>query len=141
GRPPRVQRARRAPAGSPRIPPGAPDHRRPGALAHLAHGDHPGAAGRGRPHGTVTLRRGRGSRQRARKRVRILSTPDPRPRCPWPHMDELYIAYHDREWGVPVHNDRRLFEFLILESAQAGLSWRTILGKREGYRRAFAGFD
>lgn len=56
-------------------------------------------------------------------------------------MDDLYIAYHDHEWGVPVHDDRRLFEFLILESAQAGLSWRTILGKRDGYRRAFAGFD
>jgi DNA-3-methyladenine glycosylase I len=51
------------------------------------------------------------------------------------------LAYHDREWGVPVHDDRLLFEFLILEGAQAGLSWRTILGRREGYRRAFAGFD
>ncbi len=51
------------------------------------------------------------------------------------------VAYHDREWGVPVHDDRSLFEFLVLEGAQAGLSWRTILGRREGYRRAFAGFD
>jgi DNA-3-methyladenine glycosylase I len=53
----------------------------------------------------------------------------------------LYVRYHDREWGVPVHNDRKLFEFLILEGAQAGLSWITILRKRENYRRAFADFD
>jgi DNA-3-methyladenine glycosylase I len=53
----------------------------------------------------------------------------------------VYVAYHDAEWGVPVHDDRRLFEFLILEGAQAGLSWITILKKREAYRRAFAGFD
>lgn len=65
-----------------------------------------------------------------------------RKRCPWvPEGDELYEAYHDREWGVPVHDDRVLFEFLLLESAQAGLSWRTILAKRENYRKAFAGFD
>lgn len=62
-------------------------------------------------------------------------------RCAWVTDDPLYIAYHDREWGVPVHDDRRHFEFLVLESAQAGLSWLTILHKREGYRRAFAGFD
>src|SRR6185369_4695344 len=55
--------------------------------------------------------------------------------------DSLYIEYHDREWGVPVHDDRLLFEFLVLEGAQAGLSWLTILRKREGYRRAFDGFD
>jgi DNA-3-methyladenine glycosylase I len=61
-------------------------------------------------------------------------------RCGWPST-ELDIAYHDREWGVPVHEDRVLFEFLILEGAQAGLSWSTILKKRENYRRAFAGFD
>lgn len=61
------------------------------------------------------------------------------PRCPWA-VDELAIAYHDKEWGVPVHDDRLLFEFLILEGAQAGLSWITILKKRENYRRAFAGF-
>jgi len=61
-------------------------------------------------------------------------------RCSWP-TTELDIAYHDREWGVPVHDDRVLFEFLILEGAQAGLSWSTILKKRENYRRAFAGFD
>ena len=55
--------------------------------------------------------------------------------------EPLYVAYHDEEWGVPVHDDRLLFEFLVLEGAQAGLSWLTILRKREGYRRAFAGFD
>ena len=62
-------------------------------------------------------------------------------RCPWCGDDPLYVAYHDLEWGVPVHDDRTLFEFLILEGAQAGLSWLTILRKREGYRRAFEGFD
>jgi DNA-3-methyladenine glycosylase I len=62
-------------------------------------------------------------------------------RCPWPGSDPLYQAYHDREWGVPVHDDRLLFEFLTLEGAQAGLSWITILRKREAYRAAFAGFD
>jgi DNA-3-methyladenine glycosylase I len=61
-------------------------------------------------------------------------------RCSWP-SSELDIAYHDKEWGVPVHDDRVLFEFLILEGAQAGLSWSTILKKRENYRRAFASFD
>jgi DNA-3-methyladenine glycosylase I len=61
-------------------------------------------------------------------------------RCPWP-TDELYIRYHDEEWGVPVHDDRLLFEFLILEGAQAGLSWRTVLNKRENYRSAFDNFD
>jgi DNA-3-methyladenine glycosylase I len=62
-------------------------------------------------------------------------------RCPWCEINELQIAYHDREWGVPLHDDRRLFEFLILEGAQAGLAWDTILKKRENYRRGFAGFD
>ena len=61
------------------------------------------------------------------------------PRCPWA-TTELAIAYHDEEWGVPVHDDRVLFEFLILEGAQAGLSWMTILKKRENYRKAFDGF-
>ena len=61
-------------------------------------------------------------------------------RCPWAKTD-LSIAYHDREWGVPVHDERTLFEFLILEGAQAGLSWETILRKRENYRRAFDNFD
>ena len=63
------------------------------------------------------------------------------PRCPWCLGSPEYIAYHDREWGRPVHDDRVLFEFLTLEGAQAGLSWSTILAKRENYRRAFAGFD
>lgn len=62
-------------------------------------------------------------------------------RCPWAGTDPLYIAYHDQEWGVPVHDDRLLFEFLILEGAQAGLSWSTILRKRMAYRAAFAQFD
>lgn len=62
-------------------------------------------------------------------------------RCGWVNDDPLYVAYHDEEWGVPVRDDRRLFEMLILEGAQAGLSWYTILRKREAYRRAFDGFD
>ena len=62
-------------------------------------------------------------------------------RCTWAGSDTLYRSYHDEEWGVPVHDDRLLFEFLTLEGAQAGLSWITILRKREGYRRAFAGLD
>ena len=63
-------------------------------------------------------------------------------RCPWAYgSSPLYIPYHDTEWGVPVRDDRTQFEFLILEGAQAGLSWSTILNKREGYRKAFAGFD
>ncbi|HXG38782.1 MAG TPA: DNA-3-methyladenine glycosylase I [Bacteroidota bacterium] len=62
-------------------------------------------------------------------------------RCPWAGTDPLYVDYHDREWGVPVHDDRRLFEMLILEGAQAGLSWRTILHKRQNYRRAFDNFN
>lgn len=62
-------------------------------------------------------------------------------RCGWAGSDPLYCSYHDLEWGVPVHDDRLLFEFLTLEGAQAGLSWITILRKREAYRRAFAGFD
>jgi DNA-3-methyladenine glycosylase I len=65
----------------------------------------------------------------------------PPARCPWCGTDPLYVAYHDQEWGVPVHEDRRLFEFLVLEGAQAGLSWITVLRRREGYRRAFANFD
>jgi DNA-3-methyladenine glycosylase I len=62
-------------------------------------------------------------------------------RCEWCLGDPLYLDYHDREWGVPLHDDRRLFEFLVLETFQAGLSWLTILKKRDNFRRAFAGFD
>ncbi|MEW6683593.1 MAG: DNA-3-methyladenine glycosylase I [Nitrospirota bacterium] len=80
----------------------------------------------------------------ATRRRRQLST-QPSPtltRCPWPVADDpLYIAYHDQEWGVPVRDDRRIFEFLVLEAFQAGLSWRTILYKRKNFRKAFAGFD
>ena len=62
-------------------------------------------------------------------------------RCPWGTSDPLYIEYHDNEWGIPVHDDRKLFEMLILEGAQAGLSWITILRKRDNYRKAFDNFD
>jgi len=62
-------------------------------------------------------------------------------RCGWAEGDPLLVDYHDREWGVPVHDDRLLFEFLVLEGAQAGLSWMTILRKRDAYREAFKGFD
>jgi DNA-3-methyladenine glycosylase I len=70
-----------------------------------------------------------------------MTTPDDRPRCGWTTDDPLYLAYHDTEWGVPERDPTRLFEMVILEGAQAGLSWSTILNKRDGYRRAFAGFD
>ena len=66
---------------------------------------------------------------------------DARPRCPWGTGDPLNLAYHDLEWGVPIHDDRRLFELLNLEGAQAGLSWITILRKRDGYRLAFEGWE
>jgi DNA-3-methyladenine glycosylase I len=62
-------------------------------------------------------------------------------RCPWPSDDKLMIEYHDKEWGVPLHNDRKLFEFLVLEGFQAGLSWRTVLHKRENFRKVFDNFD
>ena len=62
-------------------------------------------------------------------------------RCQWVGNDPIYIEYHDKEWGVPVHDDKKLFEFIILEGAQAGLSWLTILKRRENYRKAFADFD
>lgn len=62
-------------------------------------------------------------------------------RCEWPGSDPLYVAYHDEEWGVPVHDDRRWFEFIVLDGAQAGLSWITILRKREAFRETFEGFD
>jgi DNA-3-methyladenine glycosylase I len=62
-------------------------------------------------------------------------------RCPWPSDDPLMIAYHDTEWGVPVHDDRKLFEYMLLDSMQAGLSWSTILRKRENFRKAFHNFD
>jgi DNA-3-methyladenine glycosylase I len=63
------------------------------------------------------------------------------PRCPWCGDDPLYVAYHDEEWGKPIHDERRHFEFLLLETQQAGLSWRCILGKREAFRKAFAEFE
>lgn len=67
--------------------------------------------------------------------------PNPTVRCPWPGTDPLYIKYHDEEWGKPTHDEKKLFEFLILESAQAGLSWITILRRRNNYRKAFANFN
>src|SRR5262249_10981479 len=70
-----------------------------------------------------------------------LSRSSDKPRCRWPGSDPLYIEYHDHEWGVPLKDDRALFEMLMLEGAQAGLSWITILRKRENYRRAFDGFE
>ncbi|MBI1784597.1 DNA-3-methyladenine glycosylase I [Candidatus Sumerlaeota bacterium] len=70
-----------------------------------------------------------------------MSIKTPATRCPWPADDPLMIAYHDREWGVPVHDDRLHFEFMILDAMQAGLSWRTVLHKRENFRRAFHNFD
>ena len=70
-----------------------------------------------------------------------MNQPGSKTRCAWAGDTPLYQIYHDEEWGVPVHNDRKLFEFLTLEGAQAGLSWLTILKKREGYRAAFADFD
>jgi DNA-3-methyladenine glycosylase I len=68
-------------------------------------------------------------------------TPREKTRCAWALSHPLYVAYHDREWGLPVHDDRTLFEFLVLEGAQAGLSWITILRRREAYREAFDGFE
>jgi len=70
-----------------------------------------------------------------------MSPPQDSQRCDWAGTDALNVAYHDTEWGTPLHDDSRLFELLTLEGAQAGLSWLTILRKREGYRKAFAGFD
>src|SRR6185503_17523178 len=71
-----------------------------------------------------------------------MKTQNPTPkRCAWSGTNPLMVAYHDQEWGVPVHDDRRLFEFLILEGAQAGLSWQTVLNKRENYRKAFDRFN
>lgn len=72
----------------------------------------------------------------------MMSTPKQRhSRCAWPGEDALMVAYHDEEWGTPLHDDRKLFEFMVLDSFQAGLSWRTILHRREGFRKAFANFD
>ena len=73
--------------------------------------------------------------------MRPMATTGTLPRCTWPGQDPLYLDYHDREWGVPQHDDRALFEMLVLEGFQAGLAWITILRKRENFRRAFDGFD
>ena len=74
----------------------------------------------------------------------IMNHPDksiPIQRCPWPSNDELMIRYHDEEWGVPLHDDQKLFEFMVLDAFQAGLSWKTVLHKRENFRKAMDGFD
>jgi DNA-3-methyladenine glycosylase I len=71
----------------------------------------------------------------------LIDHPDGKTRCAWPGLDPLYVAYHDEEWGVPEYDDRALFEKLILDGFQAGLSWITILKKREAFRRGFAGFE
>jgi DNA-3-methyladenine glycosylase I len=68
-------------------------------------------------------------------------TCDDKPRCAWPEGDDLMLRYHDEEWGVPVHDDRKWFEYLVLDAFQAGLSWRIVLRKREGFREAFHGCD
>jgi DNA-3-methyladenine glycosylase I len=72
---------------------------------------------------------------------RALTHPDGLKRCPWPKQDPLYVAYHDEEWGVPEYDDRALYEKLVLDGFQAGLSWITILRKRDNFRRAFDGFE
>jgi len=72
---------------------------------------------------------------------RIINNMKEKKRCSWPSNDPLMIKYHDKEWGKPVHNDKKLFEFLVLEGMQAGLSWSTILNKRENFRRSFDNFD
>lgn len=77
---------------------------------------------------------------RPEKSLKRVTMPKEKERCTWPNT-ERYIKYHDQEWGTPVHDDRLLFEFLILEGAQAGLSWITILNKRDNYREAYDGFD
>jgi DNA-3-methyladenine glycosylase I len=76
-----------------------------------------------------------------RRRKLALMADEIRTRCAWAGTQPLMVEYHDREWGVPAHDDRQHFEFLVLEAAQAGLSWAIVLNKREGYRRAFAEFD
>jgi DNA-3-methyladenine glycosylase I len=78
---------------------------------------------------------------RAAQKARVTARVTEKFRCPWGAGDPLYMKYHDEEWGVPVHDDRKLFEMLILEGAQAGLSWITILRKRKAYRKAFDNFD
>src|SRR5262249_34062360 len=88
----------------------------------------------------MALRESLASSNIERRRGRVMGVPTKR--CGWVNAgDRLMLDYHDREWGVPVHDDRKHFEFLLLEAAQAGLSWAIVLRKREGYRRAFSGFD
>jgi hypothetical protein len=97
--------------------------------------DEPNISGRSRPLSSEEYERWK--KATIHKRGRLVVD---RQRCPWAKT-ELYVEYHDEEWGVPVHDDRTLFEFLVLEGAQAGLSWETILKKRENYRQVFDRFD
>ncbi len=85
---------------------------------------------------------GHAPKKKRQPQVAQLEAPDDgKPRCAWPLSNSLMVAYHDEEWGVPLHDDRRLFEYFVLDAFQAGLSWAIVLNKREGFRRAFAGFD
>src|SRR5260370_1186801 len=94
------------------------------------------------PRHIVTINITFWSRKNSRKTVFMRSATTTIKRCSWVSVDDpLMLQYHDREWGVPVHDDRKHFEFLVLEAAQAGLSWTIVLKKREGYRRAFDGFE
>jgi DNA-3-methyladenine glycosylase I len=85
---------------------------------------------------------GHAPKKKRQPQVAPLEAPDDgKLRCAWPLSNSLMVAYHDEEWGVPLHDDRRLFEYFVLDAFQAGLSWAIVLNKREGFRRAFAGFD
>src|SRR5262249_45308423 len=133
----RGEAPRRPGAGGPRAPVGAP-RGRVAALAlrggvREAHPRQGGEGVSGAGHRGARGGADRGGVMAAARRVTR--------RCEWGDSTPEYRLYHDREWGVPVHDDRRLFEFLILEGAQAGLSWITILRKRAAYRSAFSGFD
>jgi DNA-3-methyladenine glycosylase I len=98
------------------------------------------AASRFPPEGKTRKKSGPSSPPRAAPDQAIVIMNNDKARCPWP-VDALYIAYHDTEWGTPLHEDRALFEYLVLEGAQAGLSWHIVLKKRENYRAAFDHFD
>src|SRR3954466_11190 len=75
------------------------------------------------------------------EKKKIFTTTDNKIRCPWCLSSDLMVKYHDEEWGVPLHDDRKLFEFIVLDTFQAGLSWSTVLNKRENFRKAFDNFD
>src|SRR5207247_8819219 len=142
-----VSRARPARGGRRRRPRGRQRRRRRGLAVRRGHRALLGQPLCARGHGAALARRGDAVRRRGVSRglglagvggVGAALTPR---RCAWASGAPAMIRYHDREWGVPVHDDRRLFEFLVLEGAQAGPSWLTVLRKRERYRTAFHGFD